>query len=394
MSFRILSLDGGGIRGLISARILLQVEEEIRKQGKGNYLHEYFDLIAGTSTGSILTAGLAVGKTSEELINLYLNRGKEIFPKKSKERYQKFPAFIRPILEVLSPPKYSHEGVTNVLKSCFKSKKIKDIEKPIILLLAYDTLYRNTTFFTNCHPDMGDRWYDDCYLWELCTASSAAPTFFPPYKLVPANKQKFGDWEFPHIDGGVSANNPSLAALSLVMRLSQAPLKLVPQQTKQKYHLDNLDFRDISILSIGTGQTNEPYQYDQVQKWKGLDWAGHLTDIFMDPTSEVTSTICRQIMGGYESQRYLRLQFDLNEKFKAKPQETYKDTRTLLQAEEQKNKYLNQNILEEIDNTHWEFLQQLIDATSAFIEQGRSYYTRDDVGPYVKEAIANFVRDN
>ena len=56
---------------------------------------------------------------------------------------------------------------------------------------------------------------------------------------------------------------------------------------------------DISILSIGTGQTGEPYQYKQISKWKGLDWVQNLTNIFMEPTSEIDSTICRQIMGGY-----------------------------------------------------------------------------------------------
>lgn len=58
MSFKILALDGGGIRGVVAARMLKQIEQEIRNQGKGNFLHEYFDLIAGTSTGSILTGGL------------------------------------------------------------------------------------------------------------------------------------------------------------------------------------------------------------------------------------------------------------------------------------------------------------------------------------------------
>ncbi|MEH2447173.1 MAG: patatin-like phospholipase family protein [Nostoc sp.] len=205
MSFKILALDGGGIRGVITARILQQVEQEIRNQGKGNFLHEYFDLIAGTSTGSILAGGIAIGKKSDELIKLYRDRGKDIFPPDRKERYKNLPSIIKSIIDVFSAPKYSHDGIISALKDAYKSTRIKDIKKPIILILAYDTLYRNTTFFTNCHPDLGDRWYDDCYLWEICTASASAPTFFPPYKLKPVDKEKFGDWEFPHIDGGVSA---------------------------------------------------------------------------------------------------------------------------------------------------------------------------------------------
>ncbi|QFS46156.1 patatin-like phospholipase family protein [Nostoc sphaeroides] len=391
MSFKILALDGGGIRGVVAARILQQVEQEIRNQGKGNFLHEYFDLISGTSTGSILVGGIAVGKDSDELIQLYKDRGKNIFPLERKERYKNLPSFIQSILDVFSPPKYSHDGIISVLKDVYKSKKIKDIEKPILLILAYDTLYRNTTFFTNCHPDLGDRWYDDCYLWEICTASASAPTFFPPYKLEPVNKEKFGDWEFPHIDGGVSANNPSLAALSLIMRISQSS---VSPTIKQKYKLDNLRMEDISILSIGTGQTGEPYQYNQISKWRGLDWVQNITNIFMEPTSEIDSTICRQIMGGYDSKRYLRLQFDLNEKFKPKPKETYKDPRILLAPEDRTNRFTQQKVSEEIDNANSEIIQQLIDTTSAFIDKGLTFYTRDDSGSPIKEAIASFIKNN
>ncbi|MCW5317280.1 patatin [Nostoc sp. KVJ3] len=391
MSFKILALDGGGIRGVVAARILQQVEQEIRSQGKANFLHEYFDLIAGTSTGSILAGGIAVGMESNELIEMYKDRGKDIFPLDIKERYKNLPSIIRSILDVFSVSRYSHDGLISVLKDAYKSTRIKDIDKPILLILAYDTLYRNTTFFTNCHPDLGDRWYDDCYLWEICTASASAPTFFPPYKLEPLDKQKFGDWEFPHIDGGVSANNPSLAALSLAMRLSQSSVSPI---IKQKYKLDNLRLEDISILSIGTGQTGEPYQYKQISTWRGLDWVKNLTNIFMEPTSEIGSTICRQIMGGYDSKRYLRLQFDLNETFKPKPKETYKDPRIVLPPEDRKNRFTGERVSEEIDNASADILQQLIDTTSAFIDRGLTYYTRDDSGSQIKKAIASFIRYN
>ncbi|BAY22630.1 patatin [Calothrix sp. NIES-2100] len=393
MTFKILSLDGGGMRGVISARILQEVEKQVRKQ-KGQNLNEYFDLIAGTSTGSILAAGIAIGKTSAELVDLYINEGRRIFPIKQKNRYQRFPSFLQPILEAFSPSKYSHEGLIKVLIDKLGYKRIKDIDSPIILILAYDTLYRNTTFFTNCHPDLGYRWYDECYLWEICAASASAPSFFPPYKLEPVDKEKFGNWVFPHIDGGVSANNPALAALSLVMRISQSSDRFVSPEIKRKYQLENLQMKDIAILSIGTGQTGEPYQFEQLDKWKPLDWAQHITDIFMEPTSEIDSTICRQIMGGYESQRYLRLQFDLNERFKAKSGETYKDSRIVLKPQERKNKYTGKKVSEEIDDARQEVIQQLIDATSAYINEGHTYYTRDDVGPNVKDAIASFIAIN
>ena len=104
MSFKILALDGGGIRGVVAARLLQEVEQEIRNQGKGNFLHEYFDLIAGTSTGSMLAGAIALGKESHELIKLYKDRGKDIFPLDRKERYKNLPSIIKSILDVFSPP--------------------------------------------------------------------------------------------------------------------------------------------------------------------------------------------------------------------------------------------------------------------------------------------------
>ncbi|WP_414577011.1 patatin-like phospholipase family protein [Anabaena sp. CCY 9402-a] len=390
MSFKILSLDGGGIRGVITARILQEVERQIQER-KGQSLHEYFDLIAGTSTGSILTAGIAVGKKSDELVKLYRQQGQQIFPLNKKERYKKIPSIIQPVLEALSPPKYSHQGLIDVLTDVLGYKRIQDIAKPMILILAYDTLYRNTTFFTNCHPDLGARWYDECYLWQICTASASAPTFFPAYKLEPMNKEKFGDWVFPHIDGGVGANNPALAALSLVMRLSQSSIS---PAIKQEYNLDGVELKDIAILSIGTGQSGEPFRFEQVHSWRGINWAQHLIDIFMEPTSEVSSTICQQIMGGYNSQRYLRLQFDLNEKFKSKQEETYRDTRTLLKREERTNRFTQTPVSEEMDDARTETVEKFISAASQFIDEGCTYYTRNHCGPKVKDAIAAFIRSN
>ncbi|WP_414753444.1 patatin-like phospholipase family protein [Anabaena sp. CCY 9910] len=390
MSFKILSLDGGGIRGVITARILQEVERQIQQQ-QGKSLHEYFDLIAGTSTGSILTAGIAAKKNSSELVQLYQEQGQQIFPIERKERYKKIPSFLQPLIEAFSLPKYSHQGLINVLKNVLGDTRIKDVEGPIILILAYDTLYRNTTFFTNCHPDLGDRWYDDCYLWEICTASAAAPTFFPPYKLEPVNKEKYGNWVFPHIDGGIAANNPALAALSLVMRLSQSS---VSSAIKQQHNLDGINLDDIAILSIGTGQTGEPYSFDQVQNWRGIDWAQHIIDIFMEPTSEVSSTICRQIMGGFNSQRYLRLQFDLNERFQPNKVESYKDTRQVLKPGQRVNRFTQTPITEEMDDTRDDILRYLIDATSKFIDKGCTFYTRNDCGPQVKDAIASFIQAN
>lgn len=385
MTFKILCLDGGGMRGIISARILQEVERQIQET-KGKTLSEYFDMIAGTSTGSILTTGIANKKNTQELIDVYKNKGKIIFPPSSLS------PFLQTITGLLRPAKYSHAGLIQVLKEELGSIKISEIKHPIILILAYDTLYRNTTFFTNCHPDLGARWYDDTPLWEICVSSSSAPTFFPPYQLKVYNTQNFGNWSFPHIDGGVSANNPSLAAISLVLRISKNPD--VPLEIKQEYKLDNLELENISVLSISTGRSGEPYLYEQVKEWKALDWAQKVVDVFMEPTAEIATTICRQLLGGYSSKRYLRLEFELNERFKAKENETYQDTRELVAKEQRINRFTKKKLSEAIDDATEVYIRDSLEAATAFTESGRTYYTRNDHGPLVKDAIADFLANN
>ncbi len=386
-SFKILSLDGGGLRGVISAQILKEVEDQLQK--KGFALHQYFDMIAGTSTGSLLTAGIAIEKSAEDLIKLYQDNAQAIFPYKQS----RLPGLFQHVLGAFSAPKYSHNGLIKALKKELGEVKISEVQHPIILILAYDMRYRNTTFFTNCHPDVGLRWYDDTPLWEICVSSSSAPTFFPPYELKAYNEEKFGKWSFPHIDGGVSANNPSLAAMSHVMKLSKS--KLVPQEIKEKYKLDNLKFEDISVLSIGTGRSGEPYEYEQIKNWKPLDWAQKVVDVFMEPTSEIDTTVCKHILGGFESKRFLRLDFDLNERFKSKTNETYKDARSLVGQMERKNKFTGKPVSEAIDDSRDEIINQLMVTAQAFIDSGHIYNSRTEgLGPQAKDAIAQFLDAN
>ncbi|WP_017720407.1 patatin-like phospholipase family protein [Kamptonema formosum] len=391
MTFRILSFDGGGIRGVLSARILKEVERQI-KEKTGQDLHQYFHMIAGTSTGSILTAGVAKKLHTDQIIELYKKYGASIFPSKFRV------PFLTNLKEGVVPGKgykYSHEGLENALKEQFGDTPISQIESPIILILAYDTLYRNTTFFTNCHPDLGSRWFDPIPLWKICVCSSSAPTFFPPYQLE--SQKEIGQWFFPHIDGGVSANNPSLAAISQALSISQS--KDVPEEVKQKYKLNNVQLQDISLLSIGTGQSGNPFTYEEVKGWSVLRLVSHLVDIFMEPKGEIDSRICQLLMGGLESDRYLRLQFELNEKFAAKPGETWQDARVRLAEKDRKNKFTNKPLTEEMDKV--EAIDSLIEAAEAFLDTGRTYYTRANTlsakaidGPPVKEAIAKFIDAN
>jgi hypothetical protein len=168
---------------------------------------------------------------------------------------------------------------------------------------------------------------------------------------------------------------------------------------KQKYNLNNVQLEDISLLSIGTGQSGNPFTYEEVEKWSVLGLLSHLVDIFMEPKGEIDSRVCMQLMGGLESDRYLRLQFELNEKFAAKPGETWQDARQRLAEKERKNKFTNKPLTEDMDDVS--AIDSLIEAAEAFLDTGRTYYARANTlsmkavdGPPVKEAIAKFIDAN
>ena len=338
---KILALDGGGIRGVVTATILQEVEALV-----GQPLHQYFDFIAGTSTGSILAAGLALGMEPKELRKVYQERGREIFKS----------GWSRKTLSWLWGSKYKHEGLIKVVREEFRKKAGEDITfgqvdkftSTELLIFAYDTLYCNTTCFTSRPPK--PRWYHDMKLWEICAASASAPTFFPPYefKWTDPNDPKKQEWSYPHVDGGVSSNCPGLAALGHVLALKKTPLK------------------DISILSIGTGRTTHPIQYEQMKKWGKLWWGSQIVDVFMEGQIQLATDTCAEIINSVNSPGYLRLQFDLNQVFRQR--KTLLSPPPLLEEKERVNSFIHEKISEAMDDASQENIERLIDAATKFTD--------------------------
>lgn len=340
--FKILALDGGGIRGVVTACILQEVEKQV-----GKPLNQYFDLITGTSTGSILAAGLAIGMKPEELIEVYQKRGGEIFNS----------SWIRKKISWVWGAKYSNEGLIKVVREELSKKLGKEItlcqvsEKTSteLLIFAYDTLHRNTTFFTSKCPE-SHRWFNDMKLWEICVASASAPTFFPPYefKWTDPNDSEKKEWNFPHVDGGVSANCPAIAALGHVMQVKNKRLE------------------DISILSIGTGRTTHPIKYEEMKNWGKALWGGKIPDVFMGGQIQLATDTCQQIIKSVNSQGYLRLQFDINQVFGEikKPL----SPRPILLENKPKKQFIKQKISEAMDDASQENIDLLIEAATKFSE--------------------------
>ncbi len=380
MTFKILTLDGGGIRGVLSATILKQVETTLQNQ-KGQKLHEYFDLVSGTSTGSILTAGIACQMSAQKMIDIYLEEGNNIFLK-SVRQWRKFMRLSQALGScLLYPHERGEQGLAKILQKKLihpelgKDVKISQITKPHILIPAYDVYSRNTTWFVDGNPDA---WYYNLELWKICTASASAPTFFPPYQL-PYN----ADQSLPHIDGGVSANNPALLTLAHALLTGKNNANYLKDEEKI------LKLKDIAILSIGTGNTTRSYTYQKIKGWGQLGWAGHLPDMFMSPAAQNSETICYEIMASAEGD-YLRLDFDLNERLEGEREPGR--LRPLLQ--QPYNKYIAQvkkkyeEVSEDIDNP--DNCTTLMDAAKCYLDCGEVYYRNQKIP--VQKAIENFIK--
>lgn len=232
---RMLALDGGGIRGVLTLEVLCRLEEllaEATGQGKDFQLCQFFDYIAGTSTGAIIAAGLARGMSARELMTFYLSAGEKMFDKPFLlKRLQNF---------------YKSEPLAEELKTAYGAETTLAPEHLRCLLLAV-TRNANTDspwpVSSNPLAKYNHPQRDDCNLkiplWQLVRASSAAPIYFPPEVLQwhPTDPDK----TFVFVDGGVTPyNNP---AFLLYRMATQAPYKLNWPTGE----------RNLLLISVGTG---------------------------------------------------------------------------------------------------------------------------------------------
>jgi uncharacterized protein len=288
MPFRILSLDGGGIRGVVAATILAEVERQINQP-----LNQYFDLIAGTSTGAILASAIAMGKTSQDILNLYKNKGKRIFPYSKIFTFERLPLVWQ---YGLSAPKFSDKGLIEVLQEEFGQIKLSKLDKsPRLLITTYNTIERQFIVFKSWRKF--DPWAN-IPLWEACVCSASAPTFFPAHKLEV--KLEKGTKNYTLIDGGMGANNPTACAVAEALFLGK-PVK------------------DLSVLSIGTGMPKlmpqEQTTWAQAKGWGVFQWIweGRLIQVLFDASANVNDYITTQVLSPPElaeslTAPYLRLQ--------------------------------------------------------------------------------------
>lgn len=285
---KILSIDGGGIRGIIPGQILVALEKKLQDHsGKPEArLADYFDFFAGTSTGGILTC-ICLCPSEEEpskarfsaqdAVDLYMNHGEEIFDVNLWQRLRSGDGYL--------DEKYGEFALEKNLKNYFGDLKLSELLKPCIIP-AYDIDRRSTYFFAQ-HDSAKKGEGRNFLVRDVCRATSAAPTYFETARI-----KSCSGVSYPLIDGGVFANNPALCAYSEVRNAR-----------------DNPTAAEMFIVSIGTGSEHEPYKYDKAKDWGAVGWIKPLIDIMMAGAAETTDYhLSRMFSARNNGDSYIRIQ--------------------------------------------------------------------------------------
>lgn len=281
---KILSLDGGGIRGIITLEILLEMEKQLRKEMKDDklLLGDYFDYIGGTSTGAIIAAGLSIGMSVQELLDFYIVKGKDMFDKNSLLKKWKSLYDSGELIEMLKST--FGKDTDLVLKEEANEKKQKTDKKKFHCLLLVVTMNRSTDspwpISSNPLAKYNNLDRTDCNakvkLYQLVRASTAAPVYFPPETL---------EWDatnpdrtFVFVDGGVTPyNNPAF----LMYRMATQPA----------YNLEwELGEDKLLIISVGTGTAASSGEYSNI-----LDTVTSLPSNLMHAMQEDQDINCRTV---------------------------------------------------------------------------------------------------
>ena len=267
---RVLSIDGGGIRGIIPALVIAYLERQWGKPAS-----ELFDLMVGTSTGGMLALGLALQSEDGEprfrarqMVKLYGVHGEEIF---EQSLWRK----LRSVGGIFDEA-YSHKALEAVLEHYFGSRTLSECGTPA-MVTSYDIQHRRTVFMKSWHADHGALLCSDA-----ARATSAAPTYFEPANLQWADESR------TLIDGGVYMNSPAVSAYAEAR-------KLFPNEP-------------IAMLSLGTGELTRPIPYEEARTWGSALWVMSLLDCMFDGVSKAADHQMRLFLG----EQYLRLQTPLH----------------------------------------------------------------------------------
>lgn len=274
---RILALDGGGVRGALTLGYLSRLETILAKQtGKPNFrLSDYFDLISGTSTGSIVASCLALGMKVEDIKVSYFKVIDKIFGTKYSQWNVIPHKGAQKVIDILfSKADYDSVPIEEALQEIFGTISLGSDDFKSGLVIFTKRADTNSTWPLLNHP--GGKYFDstdgrnkNILLWKAVRASAAAPTYFIPQVIDVGG----GASSAAFVDGGMSmANNPALQTL-MVATLQGFPFRW-------KMGADNL-----MLVSIGTGVTKTKKQAMEITAYQQFKWAAQIPDMLMQDAS-------------------------------------------------------------------------------------------------------------
>ena len=279
---RILSIDGGGIKGIVPAVVLSHLEKCLKRlsNNPNARIVDYFDLFSGTSTGAIIIAGLLTPDNHNrpkysisEIIDLYINNSEVIFNASLLQEIKSVSGLVN--------VKYDPQGIESVFDEYFGNTQLKDLLKPT-LIPVYELSRGKNYFFRQQKAQVSER--HNYYLKDLLRSATAAITYFPPSQISTVNNKS----KRCFIDGGVFANNPAISAYA-----------------EFRYHNPELHAKDSMMLSLGTGSQVTHLDCNITANWGATDW--HHEGGFMI-SNAISSVSHYQLNAVYDNKpNYLRL---------------------------------------------------------------------------------------
>ncbi|XP_057457695.1 patatin-like protein 2 [Lotus japonicus] len=306
----VLSIDGGGIRGIIPATILEFLEAQLQElDGESARLADYFDVIAGTSTGGLVTAMLSAPNdkqrplfAAKDIKPFYLEHCPKIFPQHRGPFVS-----IRNLLKSIRGPKYNGKYLHKVVREKLGETRVHETLTNVVIP-TFDIKTMQPTIFSSYKIKNSPCF--DAQLSDVCIGTSAAPTYLPAYSF--RNQDSEGNLqEFNLVDGGVCANNPTLVALNEVT-------KQIMNQNPDFFSIKPMEYGRFLIISLGTGTAKNEKKFNakMTAKWGLLDWltksgSTPLIDLFTQSSADMVDfhlSTTTQALKSHDN--YLRIQDD------------------------------------------------------------------------------------
>ncbi|XP_059282529.1 patatin-like protein 3 isoform X2 [Lycium ferocissimum] len=304
----VLSIDGGGIRGIIPGTLLAFLESKLQLDGPNARIADYFDVIAGTSTGGLITSMLAAPNrdnrplyAAKDISSFYMEHCPHIFPQRRRN------SFVNKIANFFGGPKYDGKYLRLLVDSILGNLTIKQMLTHTVIP-AFDIKRFQPIIFTTV--DAKANVSKDALLSDICLSTSAAPTYFPIHYFE--TRDAAGrPHTFDLIDGAVAANNPTLMAITHIS-------KEIMMRNYQYEDMETMDNKKMLVLSLGTGIGKHHGKYNAVSasKWGSLGWIYNngdtpIIDVFSDASADMVDIHVSTMFQTLRNEKnYLRIQDD------------------------------------------------------------------------------------